>query len=173
MQAMGNAVMSRRAQVTDLEPSLEQMQARVARFADLKPTADYVDASIPGCERSTFRVIGAGSDAPLPAEHYHLNLVRCQPGRSAPLHSHLTEEVFIALSGSWEVFWGPSGRLSLRLAAWDTISIPPGVSRGFRNVGTQDAWLIGIAGGKNPGMIDWPASVRAAAAAAAVLLPES
>jgi mannose-6-phosphate isomerase-like protein (cupin superfamily) len=163
--------MSPRAPITDLEPSIEQMRARVARFVELEPTADYVDASIPGCERSTFRVMGTGPDAPLPAEHFHLNLVRCQPGHSAPLHSHLTEEVFIALTGSWEVFWGPSGRLSLRLSAWDTISIPPGVSRGFRNVGTQDAWLIGIAGGKDPGMIDWPASVRAAAAAAAVVLP--
>ena len=100
-----------------------------------------------------------------------MNIVCCAPGKSAPLHSHLTQEVFMPLSGTWEVFWGPTGRRCLRLAAWDTISIPPGVSRGFRNVGDADAWLLGIAGGQDPGRINWPEPVRAAARAAGVDLP--
>jgi hypothetical protein len=57
------------------------------------------------------------------------------------------------------------------LEPWDTISIPPGVSRGFRNVGDQPAWLMGMASGADPGMINWPDAVRAAAAAAGVTLP--
>ncbi|MDP3139937.1 MAG: cupin domain-containing protein, partial [Burkholderiaceae bacterium] len=100
-----------------------------------------------------------------------LNLVHCEPGKSAPLHNHLTQEVFVALSGSWEVFWGPSGQRSLRLERWDTVSIPPGVSRGFRNVGQEAAWLMGMASGHDPGQINWPEPVRAAARAAGVELP--
>jgi hypothetical protein len=45
------------------------------------------------------------------------------------------------------------------------------VSRGFRNIGDVPAYLMGIASGADPGMIEWPASVRAAAAAAGVELP--
>ena len=125
--------MTAMAPITAANPSLEEMEARVARFAALRPTGDYVDAGIPGCERTTYRVLGTPPDAPLEAADFHLNLVCCEPGKSAPLHNHLTQEVFMALSGTWEVFWGPDGGRSLRLQRWDTISIPPGVSRGFRN----------------------------------------
>lgn len=161
------------APITDADPSVEEMERRVARFARLAPTRDYVDAGIPGCERETYRVIGTVPDAPLAAGDFHLNLVHCAPGKQAPLHNHLTEEVFLALSGSWEVFWGPEGARSLRLEPWDTVSIPPGVSRGFRNVGAADAWLVGIASGRDPGRINWPEAVRAAARAAGVDLPDA
>jgi len=159
------------APVTDANPTVEEMEARVARFRALRPTADYVDAGIPGCERTTWRVLGVPPDAPLAAEDFHLNLVQCDPGKAAPLHNHLTQEVFIPLSGEWEVFWGPGGERSLRLGPWDTISIPPGVSRGFRNVSAKPACLIGIASGRDPGRINWPLPVRAAARAAGVELP--
>ena len=163
--------MSGIAPITDANPTTEEMEARVARFAGLRPTDAYVDAAIPGCERTTYRVIGDGPDAALPAGQFHLNLVRCAPGKSAPLHNHLTQEVFIPLSGVWEVFWGPRGERKLRLGTWDAISIPPGVSRGFRNVGTEEAVLIGIADGRDPGRINWPEGVRAAARAAGITLP--
>lgn len=159
------------APITDANPTVEAMEARVARFDALVPTDDYVDAGIPGCERSTFRVLGQQGTAPLAAEGFHMNLVCCEPGKSAPLHNHLTQEVFVALSGRWQVFWGPTGERSVELQRWDTISIPPGVSRGFRNVGSEPAWLMGMASGADPGMINWPAPVRAAAAAAGVILP--
>jgi dTDP-4-dehydrorhamnose 3,5-epimerase-like enzyme len=69
------------------------------------------------------------------------------------------------------VFWGPTGERCVLLERWDTISIPPGVTRGFRNVGDEAAWLMGMASGAYPGMINWPEPVRAAAAAAGVPLP--
>ncbi len=123
------------APITDANPTVDEMEARVARFRNLKPTDDYVDAAIPGCERTTLRVLGQQPHAPLAAEGFHMNLVCCEPGKSAPLHNHLTQEVFVALTGRWEVFWGPQGERKLSLEPWDTVSVPPGVSRGFRNVG--------------------------------------
>jgi mannose-6-phosphate isomerase-like protein (cupin superfamily) len=159
------------APITDANPTVEAMEACVARFTRLQPTNDYADAAIPGHERTTYRVIGEMPDAPIQAEHFHLNVVRCEPGKAAPLHNHLTQEVFIAVSGRWEVFWGPEGTRALVLEPLDTIAIPPGVSRGFRNVSATTALLIGIAGGRDPGNINWPAPVRAAAAAVGVQLP--
>jgi mannose-6-phosphate isomerase-like protein (cupin superfamily) len=164
--------MTATAPITDANPSVEEMEARVARFRNLKPTADYVDSGIPGCERTTLRVLGQQPDAPLAAEGFHMSIVNCEAGKSAPLHNHLTQEVFVALTGQWEVFWGPEGKRSVRLGQWDTVTIPPGVSRGFRNVSDGPAYLLGMASGKDPGMINWPAQVRAAAQAAGVTLPE-
>jgi mannose-6-phosphate isomerase-like protein (cupin superfamily) len=159
------------APITDANPSVEAMEQRVARFVALEPTDDYVDAAIPGCERTTLRVLGQQPHAPLAAEGFHMNLVRCEPGKSAPLHNHLTQEVFFALSGRWEIFWGPEGERSVLLNQWDTVSIPPGVSRGFRNAGSEPAYLLGMASGSDPGMINWPEQVRAAARAVGVNLP--
>ncbi|MDM0022704.1 cupin domain-containing protein [Variovorax saccharolyticus] len=163
--------MSATAPITDANPTVEEMEARVARFNALRPTCDYVDASIPGCERTTWRVIGTPPAAPLEAEGFHLNIVCCEPGKSAPLHNHLTQEVFVALSGRWEIFWGPAGERHVVLGPWDTIAIPAGVSRGFRNISDRLAYLLGMASGRDPGNINWPAEVRAAAAAAGVHLP--
>jgi mannose-6-phosphate isomerase-like protein (cupin superfamily) len=163
--------MSAIAPITDADPTEAEMEARVARFAKRRATDAYIDSRIPGFERDTFPVLGHPPDAPLAAESFFMNLVRCAPGKAAPLHNHLTQEVFIALTGTWEVFWGPQGARSLRLEPFDVISIPPGVSRGFRNAGTAEAWLIGIAGGPDPGRINWPEPVRAMARAAGVALP--
>jgi mannose-6-phosphate isomerase-like protein (cupin superfamily) len=158
------------AKITDANPTVAEMEARVARFRTLQPTDDYPDSAIPGCERTTYRVLGTQPAAPLAAEGFHLNIVRCDPGKSAPLHSHLTQEVFVALTGRWEVFWGPLGERSVVLEPWDTIAIPPGLSRGFKNVGLEAAYLLGMASGHDPGHIDWPAQVHAAALAAGVAL---
>lgn len=163
--------MTQTAPITDANPSVQDMEARVARFKSLQATGDYVDAGIPGCERTTYRVLGHAPAAPLQAEGFHLNIVCCEPGKSAPLHNHLTQEVFVALSGRWEIFWGPDGERCVVLEPWDTVSIPPGVSRGFRNVAGEPAYLMGMASGKDPGNINWPQQVRAAAAAAGVALP--
>ncbi len=165
------AAMPDTAPITDANPTVAEMEARVARFRTLKATDDYADAAIPGCERTTFRVLGAQPAAPLAAEDFHLNIVRCDAGKSAPLHNHLTQEVFVALTGTWQVFWGPLGERSLVIEPWDTVSIPPGLSRGFRNVGNGPAYLLGLAGGRDPGNINWPAQVRAAARAVGVTLP--
>ncbi len=164
-------VMTDTAPITDANPTVAEMEARVARFKDLKPTADYVDSGIPGCERTTLRVIGQQPGAPLAADGFHMSIVCCEAGKAAPLHNHLTQEVFVVLTGTWEIFWGPDGQRKATLAQWDTISIPPGVSRGFRNVGNEVAYLIGMASGADPGMINWPEPVRAAARAVGIALP--
>lgn len=163
--------MSQTAPITDANPSGTEMAARVARFHRRAAADDYVDAAIPGCERTTSRVLDHPRHAPLAAEHFPMYLVRGAPGKAAPLHNHLTQEVFVALTGEREVFWGPQGARALRLAPYDVVSIAPGVSRGLRNVGADEALPMGIAGGHDPGHINRPASVRAAAAAARVKLP--
>ena len=160
--------MPQTAPITDANPTVAEMEACVARFGALRPTDDYLDSAIPGCERTTFRVLGTPPAAPLTAEGFHLNIVCCAPGKSAPLHSHLTQEVFVALTGRWEVFWGPEGERSVLLEPWDTIAIPPGLSRGFRNVASEPAYLMGMASGKDPGNIAWPPQVHAAAQAAGI-----
>jgi len=55
---------------------------------------------------------------------------------------------FFCLDGRFRVYWGEQGGHEAILERWDTISVPPGVVRGFQNVGEEEAHvLILVAGG--------------------------
>ena len=142
---------------------MDDMMKRVARFKDLKPSRKaFVDSLIPGHEREIFNVIGRGvtedttlGPAITDARDFNLTLVHAEPGKGAALHAHPTVEVFMALSGKWSVFWGDEGESQVVLEQWDTISVPPGVMRGFRNAGDEAGYLMAILGGTDAGHVSW------------------
>ena len=109
--------MSRVAPLSDIDFSVDEMMKYVARFKEQKSTSkSFIDTRIAGHERDIFSIIGAGviEDPDLRpsivAQDFHLSIVKAEPGKGASLHSHLTQEVFMPLSGRWAVFWGPHGR---------------------------------------------------------------
>ena len=148
--------------------SVEEMEAtRVARFKNLKPsTRAFLDTAIPGFERLIYNVIGRGvtEDASLApaitdARDFNMTLVKKVPGNRVGLHDHPTVEVFMPLTGRWGVYWGDEGEHEVILEQWDVISVPPGVMRGFRNLGTEDAYLLAILGGSDSGHVEWSPKV--------------
>jgi mannose-6-phosphate isomerase-like protein (cupin superfamily) len=151
--------------------SRAEMDKRVARFKDLKPSRQaFVDSLIPGHEREIFNVIGRGvtedtslNPAITDARDFNVTLVHAHPEKGAALHAHPTVEVFLALSGRWGVYWGDQGENEIILDQWDTISVPPGVMRGFRNAGTTDGYLLAILGGTDAGHVAWAPEVLARA----------
>lgn len=167
------------APVTDIDISVEEMSRHVARFKSLKSTAKaFIDTRIPGHERDIFNIIGANvvedpeAIPPIPPQDFHLAIVRCEPGKGAALHSHLTQEVFMPLTGRWAIFWGPNGERELILEPYDVISLPVHVMRGFRNAGTETGLLLAIVGGHDPGKVGWPESMKQMARAAGLELTE-
>ena len=153
--------------MASVQISKEKMLERVARFKELEPSRQaFVDSRIPGHERLIFNVIGRGvtedtslNPAITDARDFNLTLVHAAPGKGAALHSHPTVEVFIPLSGEWAIYWGDNGETEIVLGQWDTISVPPGVLRGFRNAGNQDGYLMAILGGSDAGRVAWASSV--------------
>jgi uncharacterized RmlC-like cupin family protein len=151
-----------------LQISVEEMEAtRVARFKSLKPSPRaFLDTAIPGFERLIYNVIGRGvtEDASLApaitdARDFNMTLVKKAPGNRVGLHDHPTVEVFMALTGRWGVYWGDSAENEVTLEQWDVISVPPGVMRGFRNIGTEDAYLLALLGGSDSGHVEWSPKV--------------
>jgi len=148
--------------------SVEEMEAtRVARFKNLKPSPRaFLDTAIPGFERLIYNVIGRGvtEDASLApaitdARDFNMTLVKKVPGNRVGLHDHPTVEVFMALTGRWGVYWGDEAENEVTLEQWDVISVPPGVMRGFRNIGSEDAYLLAILGGSDSGHVEWSPKV--------------
>lgn len=141
--------------------SVAEMEKRTARYKDLKPSKQaFVDTRIPEHARDIFNVIGRGvtedpSLAPAigDARGFGVTYVGAEPGCGAALHAHQTIEVFVPMSGRWAAYWGEGGDKEIVLEPFDVISFPPGVLRGFRNVGDSHAMLMAIIASK-PGEED-------------------
>ncbi|MEJ0070755.1 MAG: cupin domain-containing protein [Pseudomonadota bacterium] len=161
--------------------SMEEMQKRIARFDELRPTTQaYLDTLIPGHARDIYNLIGRGvtenpaSQAAIAvAEGFNVTLVKAPPNNGAALHAHPTVEVFIPLSGKWAICWGDDGEREVVLGPWDVISVPSGVMRGFRNVGSEDHHLLAIVGGTDAGRVTWAPKVLAQAEKTGFALDES
>jgi mannose-6-phosphate isomerase-like protein (cupin superfamily) len=151
--------------------SKQEMASRVARFDKLEASPQaFLDTRIPGHERDIFNVIGPGvtedpklRPAITDARDFNVTYVGADPGKGAALHSHTTVEVFIPMSGEWSIYWGDDGEDEVVLKAWDVASVPPGVMRGFRNVGKEHGYLMAILGGTDAGRVDWAKKVIDAA----------
>lgn len=143
--------------------STEQMQARIARYGELKPLP-IQNPSIPEkardvvYSRKLLSVIGleARADTPINAgapivgaAGMTMTLAVCPPGQGPGLHSHRkTYETFTVMKGRFEVRWNDDGSGAAVLELHDTISFPPGVCRAFRNIGTDEGILqVIITGG--------------------------
>ncbi len=139
-----------------------EMDKRISRFRQLKPLPIQND-SIPEKARDVvyarklLSVIGLEGDqtpinsgAPIVgAAGMTMTLAVCPPGQGPGLHNHVqTYETFTVLKGRFEVRWNDDGSARAVLEAFDTISVPPGVCRAFRNVGPEEGILqVIITGG--------------------------
>ena len=74
---------------------------------------------------------------------FTFHVAECPPGQGPGLHAHhATTETFFCLDGRFRIFWGDHGEHEVTLDQWDTVSVPPGVVRGFRNVSDDVAHLL-------------------------------
>ncbi|NIA69972.1 cupin domain-containing protein [Pelagibius litoralis] len=151
-----------------------EMESRVWRFGELTPSPRaFLDCTLPGHVRTLFSALGRGADdeqlegtAVEQAENYHIDFVKAAPQNGAALHSHGSEETFIALTGRWQVFWGDAGADMAILEPYDGIVVPGGVLRGFRNIADTEAVLLVVLGAHNTGHCIWAEDLQPVFAAA-------
>lgn len=143
-----------------IEVTPEEMANRTAKFDDLVPYKQQHDDSngIPTAvvEKLTAHNVypimvpeaytGRSSMAPIKAgENVVLAIAECPPGDGPGLHNHeITIESFLCLQGRFEITWGDEGEHSIELGPLDFVSVPPGVSRAFRNISDETARLLAV-----------------------------
>lgn len=158
---------STRKPLRRVDVSPERMEReRVGRFKALKSSAKaFIDTRLPNGERDILTVIGRGvvEDAELAPpikdnRDFNVAYIRAKHGCGATLHIHETLEVFIPMKGTWGVFWQnrDGSRHEVTLEPYDTVSVPVGVSRGFRYLGKGTGLMMAIVGGTDPGRVHWP-----------------
>lgn len=129
----------------------------------------FLDQRLPAYEREIINMVGMGvTENPdlrphvkAGADGFSVTYIRAPKGCGAALHRHATEEVFIPVQGTWQVFWleGEQER-TLDLDEGDVVNVPVGIYRGFRNVSDHpQALLMAIVGGPDAGKVDWHPSV--------------
>ncbi len=146
----------------------DEMEARVWRFDELTPSPRaFLDCTLPGHVRTLYSALGKGADdeqlegtAVEDAENYFIDFVKAGPENGAALHSHGSEETFIALTGRWEVCWGNDGEEFTTLEPFDGIVVPAGVLRGFKNISEEEATLMVVLGAHNTGHCVWAKSLQ-------------
>ncbi|MEY2621108.1 MAG: hypothetical protein RIT26_928 [Pseudomonadota bacterium] len=158
--------------------SIEEMTRRVSRFQQLRPLPVQASDRAPQAARDVvyarelLSVIGLEGTAKTPinsaapivgAAGMTMTLARCPAGQGPGLHNHKdTFETFTVLEGRFEVCWNDQGQNRLELDRFDTISIPPGVYRSFRNIGETEGLLQVIITGGVHDMNDIAFSAQAA-----------
>ena len=146
----------------DISPS--EMARRVARYAELAPLEVQKNTNLPQeaadivWARKLLSVVGLEKDADTPinsaapikgAAGITVTLAQCPPGTGPSLHAHQqTFETFTVMKGRFEIYWNDAGENRLELDLYDTISVPPGVCRGFTNISNEEGLLqVIISGG--------------------------
>ena len=132
------------------QPTQDELESCIIRFADLdKRKSGYRprDMLLPRFERERFSVIGrpgegsAAGKSTADVKAFSVVYLRCEPGKGLASHAHASAEVFIVMSGQWEI--DVEGTKTL-LRPWDVISVTPDVLHGARNIGDQPAYMMAI-----------------------------
>lgn len=138
------------------------MKSRVATYATrtldwdaLKFQADYD----PIYRRAQMRYVGTGAtgidtdENVVPAENFTFSTMVLPAGAEGPLHIHRdAEEIFFVLKGHKVRFFieHKGEELDVLLTERDLISVPPGLYRGVRNEGIEEALMCVMIGNPKP-----------------------
>ena len=150
--------------IRTIDISPEDMAKRVSRFNELNPLRAAESLDMPQeakdiiYSRELLSVIGLEGDADTPVNQgapilgaggITMTHAKCPAGTGPSLHAHQqTFETFTVLRGRFEVTWNDDGAQRVELDEFDTISVPPGVCRAFRNIGDEEGLMqVVISGG--------------------------
>ena len=146
--------------------SKSDMLKRISFFKKSNPLPIQMDQSIPqkgkdivyarelhsiiGLENNSNESSPINRNAPIKgAAGITMTIAKCPSGQGPSLHNHQqTYETFTVLKGKFLIEWNDNGSEKVELEELDTISIPPGVCRSFKNISEKEGLLqVIISGG--------------------------
>lgn len=134
--------------------STDALEELIIRFKDLDSRKSVFrprDMLLERFERERFSVVGRPGEGTSAGKNtgdvsaFSVVYVRCEPGKGLAPHAHDSSEVFIILSGVWEV---SCGEMRARLEPFDVMSVPPEAMHGLVNVSSETGVAMAINEGK-------------------------
>jgi quercetin dioxygenase-like cupin family protein len=161
--------------------TLQQMQQRIVRFADLQWSSHaLLDSALPGCGAQMAPVIGHGMGADrnhlapvMNAHGFSIEWLKIPAGGSVSTHALAAKQVLVCKTGCIEIIV-PAQPNTAQAATkiivngsengWDSYAMPADVQRSYRNAGSGDALMIIMTPGDGRKTVAWlPETVQAAA----------
>ena len=143
-----------------IESRIARFKTRRYDFDALKFQADFD----PKYRRAQVRYLGTGAAGVtsdmnvVPAENFTFSSMLLPGGCEGPMHVHDdVEEVFFMLRGQVTLFMESDGnKYETIFNERDLISVPPGVYRGLKNEGQEEALLCVMLGAAKPQTPTYP-----------------
>ena len=156
--------------------TLEQMQQRIVRFADLQWSSHgLIDSAIAGCGAQIAPVIGLGitqdRNAAAPITNAHgvsVEWLRVPAGGKVSKHCLNEKQVLIAKRGALTITTATTaGSVDYTItggdSAWDTFSVPAQSMRQFENKAADECFVLMLTAGDHRKKIQWDEQTLAAA----------
>jgi quercetin dioxygenase-like cupin family protein len=137
----------------------------IVRFRDLpqrRSTFRPLDMKVAKYDRERYSVVGRGAEGSSKGKKtsevkdFSVVYLKLDPGKAVGEHAHDTSEVFIPLTGRWEV--GIGGETTI-LEPFDVISVPPHTMHSLVNVSDEPAFLMAVNAGGSGAPIQWARQV--------------
>ena len=134
-------------------PADYKLEDCIVRFSDLpqrRSTFRPLDMQVAKYERQRYAVVGRGAEGSskgkktAEVKDFSIVYLNLDPGKAVGTHAHASSEVFVPLTGRWEV--GIGGETTI-LEPFDVISVPPGVMHSLVNVSDLPALLMAVNAG--------------------------
>ncbi len=131
----------------------ESLEDHVVRFSQIEGQRSHyrpVDMALERFDRVRYSIVGRPGEVINGKETsenvpFSITMLKVEPGRGAASHAHATPEVFVILSGKWEI---GGEKETCTLDPFDVISVPPGVYHSLKNVGPEVAWILAVNAGQ-------------------------
>ena len=147
-------------QSAESKPDYE-LEDCIVRFKDLpqrRSTFQPLDMKVAKYERERYSVVGRGAEGSNKGKKtgevkdFSIVYLKLDSGKAVGTHAHASSEVFIPLTGRWEV--GINGETTI-LGPFDVISVPPGVMHSLVNISDEPAFLMAVNAGGAGAPIQW------------------
>lgn len=131
-------------------PTHEELDANIIRFDEIDERRSHYrprDMLLPRFERERYSVIGRPGEGSTKGtalgdvKAFSIVYLRCEPGKGLASHAHASAEVFVVMSGQWEL--DVQGTKTV-LNPFDVISVPPDLFHGARNIGAEPGVMMAI-----------------------------
>jgi quercetin dioxygenase-like cupin family protein len=151
---------------------VEDFKSRyVQKFTELKELkVGPPDRWVERYKRQRFSVVGRPDERPdgdkgvAMGTDFNIGYMGCEPGKGHCCHAHPGVEVFIVMSGKWEIDVRGVGKIIAE--PWDVVSMPPNSFHSATNISDQMAFIMSVNDGTKTAPYTIPADVLAEIAAA-------
>ncbi len=133
--------------------AIAKAMANIVRFREVRPNWNPMRTDNPAYHAAMYKYFdGAsstfvkGASPAVESDEFRLAVGVVEPGKGQLLHNHSQEELMFAASGSWMVYFDEKEEHKVFLEQWDSILVPAGVPRGWRNVGTATGCFLNLSG---------------------------